>query len=197
MNAKRVAAAAQVICESQKRKQTAAGIAADLEATCMLQSPESAAELVSLKASLRDAAEQVAALESDLGGAAARVAELKAERHSTNEALDDAVKALRVQRDRIAELEARLHAAAMTRTWTNEDGKKFVFVEDIAEPLLGRSLPDPLVYGPTGVRCGCGKDAHSNLVPCRQPEDPHDGPLASRYAIPHDLPTTPTAGSAL
>ena len=29
--------------------------------------------------------------------------------------------------------------------------------------------PDPLAYGPTGYRCGCGKDAHSNLVPC-QPE---------------------------
>ena len=27
--------------------------------------------------------------------------------------------------------------AAMARTWKNEDGKKFVFVEDIAGPLLG------------------------------------------------------------
>lgn len=26
---------------------------------------------------------------------------------------------------------------------------------------------DPLAYGPAGVRCGCGKDAHSNLVPCQ------------------------------
>lgn len=25
---------------------------------------------------------------------------------------------------------------------------------------------DPLSYGPSGVRCGCGKDAHSNIVPC-------------------------------
>lgn len=29
---------------------------------------------------------------------------------------------------------------------------------------------DPLAYGPTGIRCGCGKDAHSNLVPC-QPDE--------------------------
>ncbi|MFD4569339.1 hypothetical protein ACFWOX_33880 [Streptomyces sp. NPDC058467] len=36
----------------------------------------------------------------------ARVAELEAERHTTNEALDDAAKALREQRDRIAALEA-------------------------------------------------------------------------------------------
>lgn len=44
---------------------------------------------------------------------------------------------------RVAELEAerdalakRLHDAAMARVWTNEDGKKFVFVEDIAPALL-------------------------------------------------------------
>jgi hypothetical protein len=34
-------------------------------------------------------------------------------------------------------LQERLHDAAMTRTWRNEDGKKFVFVEDIAPALLG------------------------------------------------------------
>ncbi|GAA2192799.1 hypothetical protein [Streptomyces bangladeshensis] len=28
------------------------------------------------------------------------------------------------------------------------------------------STPDPIAYGPTGYRCGCGKPAHSNLVPC-------------------------------
>ncbi|TQE35444.1 hypothetical protein [Streptomyces ipomoeae] len=32
---------------------------------------------------------------------------------------------------------------------------------------------DPLAYGPTGIRCGCGKDAHSNLVPC-QPDTSDD-----------------------
>ncbi|MFD8664472.1 hypothetical protein ACFV1U_03600 [Streptomyces microflavus] len=35
---------------------------------------------------------------------------------------------------------------------------------------VGRDLPevtpDPLAYGPSGYRCGCGKDAHSNLTPC-------------------------------
>lgn len=34
-------------------------------------------------------------------------------------------------------LQKRLHDAAMTKVWTNEDGKKFVFVEDLAGPLLG------------------------------------------------------------
>ncbi|MCW7941607.1 hypothetical protein AAW14_06045 [Streptomyces hygroscopicus] len=42
--------------------------------------------------------------------------------------------AVRAERDALAK---RLHDAAMTRTWRNEDGKKFVFVEDIAPALLG------------------------------------------------------------
>ncbi|MFD8144771.1 hypothetical protein [Streptomyces sp. NPDC059708] len=29
------------------------------------------------------------------------------------------------------------------------------------------SEPDPITYGPRGICCGCGKYAHSNLVPCR------------------------------
>lgn len=34
-------------------------------------------------------------------------------------------------------LQERLHDAAMAKVWTNEDRKKFVFVEDIAPALLG------------------------------------------------------------
>lgn len=41
---------------------------------------------------------------------------------------------VRAERDA---LQKRLLDAAMTRTWRNEDGKKFVFVEDIAPALLG------------------------------------------------------------
>jgi hypothetical protein len=33
--------------------------------------------------------------------------------------------------------------------------------------VTSNNTPDPLAYGPTGVPCGCGKDAHSNLVPCQ------------------------------
>jgi hypothetical protein len=33
--------------------------------------------------------------------------------------------------------------------------------------VTSNKTPDPLAYGPTGVPCGCGKDAHSNLVPCQ------------------------------
>lgn len=49
MNAKRVSAASGVICAAQKTRQTPAGIAAALEAAGLLQSPESAAELVALR----------------------------------------------------------------------------------------------------------------------------------------------------
>ena len=53
---------------------------------------------------------------------------------------------------------------------------------------------DPIAYGPTGIRCGCGKNAHSNLVPCRQEEDPHESPLHHDYAVPRDLPTQQGGG---
>ncbi|WP_318205326.1 hypothetical protein [Streptomyces sp. SCL15-4] len=51
MNAKRVSAAADLIHRSQVNgKQTAAGVAADLDAACMLQSPEVAAEMAAYRA---------------------------------------------------------------------------------------------------------------------------------------------------
>jgi hypothetical protein len=53
------------------------------------------AERDSAREALREACDQIAALESDLGGATARIAELEAERLTTNEALDDAVQELR------------------------------------------------------------------------------------------------------
>jgi hypothetical protein len=50
--------------------------------------------------------------------------------------------------------------------------------------VTNRPSPDPLAYGPSGYRCGCGKDAHSNLTPCR-PNPPYtEGDLraeAARY----------------
>ena len=44
------------------------------------------------------------------------------------------------------------------------------------------ATPDPLAYGPTGYRCGCGKDAHSNLVPC-QPDQPQPEALIGSITI--------------
>ncbi|MGW6600491.1 hypothetical protein [Streptomyces sp. NPDC055036] len=54
MNAKRVSAAAGVILAAQKQRKTALGIAAELEAACLLQSPESAAEVEQLRARIAE-----------------------------------------------------------------------------------------------------------------------------------------------
>jgi hypothetical protein len=45
-----------------------------------------------------------------------------------------------------------------------------------------QSAPDPLAYGPTGYRCGCGKDAHSNLVPCQPDADGEQSAVAESEA---------------
>ncbi|MEE4489374.1 hypothetical protein [Streptomyces sp. BE230] len=60
MNARRVIAAAGVIHAAQKTRQTAAGIAASLEAAGLLQSPETAAEQLALLAEVGRLRRQVA-----------------------------------------------------------------------------------------------------------------------------------------
>ncbi|MDX3214551.1 hypothetical protein PV318_03195 [Streptomyces sp. ME02-6991-2B] len=40
------------------------------------------------------------------------------------------------------------------------------------EEQAAAAAPDPIAYGPTGYRCGCGKDAHSNITPCAPEEQP-------------------------
>lgn len=44
-------------------------------------------------------------------------------------------------RDENAALQQRLHDAATAKIWKNEDGKKFIFVEDIAPALFGIKRP--------------------------------------------------------
>lgn len=39
---------------------------------------------------------------------------------------------------RVAELEEKLHQVAMIRCWTNEDGKRFLFAEDLAKVLRSK-----------------------------------------------------------
>ncbi|MFB7589318.1 hypothetical protein [Streptomyces sp. NPDC056169] len=118
---------------------------------------------------------------------------LEKERHSTNESLSDAAEALRVQRDRIAELEGELRATIGHRDyWHGElmhaDARIAELGARQARKPCGRELS-------TGLPC----PDHPRSLLARQQEDPHDGPLASRYAIPHDLPTTTieVTGSAL
>jgi hypothetical protein len=56
----------------------------------------------------------------------------------------------------------------------------------VAHDRPGLSGGDPLAYGPTGIRCGCGKNAHSNLVPCQPDAEPSAPDTVSfAPAVPH------------
>ncbi|MFD7994525.1 hypothetical protein [Streptomyces mexicanus] len=63
-------------------------------------------------------------------------------------------------------------------------------------------VPDPLAYGPTGYRCGCGKDAHSNLTPCATDEPATTATAALYEAMrriadaPQDYELDPGRGDA-
>lgn len=106
----------------------------------------------------------VAAARSDVPELVAEVQRLLAERHSTNEALSDAAETIRVQRDRIAELEALTPAPIQTCQTCG----------------AGYNLGQP-----------CQVCAYRALVAAelkRQAEDPHAGPLHHAYELGRDLP---------
>lgn len=65
-----------------------------------------------------------------------------------------------------------LRTVTRTPAWTLGHGEPVMSVEGYAGGIVLDHIdvivdaPDPIAYGPRGYRCGCGKDAHSNLVPC-------------------------------
>ncbi|MEH0650704.1 hypothetical protein QA995_14985 [Streptomyces scabiei] len=107
-----------------------------LEDTCQLLDPEVAAELERLRKRVADQSDQQDDLALALGRsigtewadlisiaaglvkAEDEVRTLRAERHSTNESLSDAAEQLRVDRDRIAELESAAYGDAKVRLLT-------------------------------------------------------------------------------
>lgn len=89
MNTKLVNSAAGVINAALGQDRTAAGIALALESAQLLAAPGTVAELERLAGLLVARSEELLAAE-------ARVAELLAERHSTNESLDEALQELRL-----------------------------------------------------------------------------------------------------
>lgn len=105
MNTNLVNSAAGVIDAALRQNRTAAGIALALESAQMLMTPETAAELAAFRGlELADVDGRVSASCPEPGHPTwlrkrddgrncpyCRIAELEAERHSTNEALDDAV----------------------------------------------------------------------------------------------------------
>jgi hypothetical protein len=98
-----------------------------------------------------------------------RVAELEAERHSTNEALSDAAEQLRVQRDRIAELEALTPAPIQTC----------------------QTCGAGYTYGEPCSVCAFHVLMEIAQKKQRQPEDPHTSELHHTYEIGRDLPFIP------
>ncbi|MFF7550880.1 hypothetical protein ACFZCU_45860 [Streptomyces canus] len=81
MNTKALNALADVICRAQEQDRTPMGIAFAVDSAGLHMSPETAAELESLRS---------------------QVEALLAERHSTNESLDEAIQALREKEQREA-----------------------------------------------------------------------------------------------
>ncbi|MCX4703931.1 hypothetical protein [Streptomyces sp. NBC_01373] len=77
----------------------------------------------------------------ELEGLRARVAELEAERHVTNAALDDAVQALRIHRDRTAALAERLRAG---QTWQRGRSPELVSENYVSQSELRAIFGIPL-----------------------------------------------------
>ena len=120
---------------------------------------------------------------------AAELARLRAERHETNEALDDAVRELRVQQDRIAELESRVNAVAeyATSRVTGPEANN----EASASWVLHLLAVDSDSQNPIRP-CGCPKrfDRHAWGCPT-VPEDRHESELHHAYELGRDLPFIP------
>ncbi len=174
-------------------KDPATAAAQALEDAGLLMSPEKAAELERLRKRVADQADQhddlahalgrsIGAEWSDLISIAAsgvqaeedartlraRVAELKAERHTTNEALSQAAEALRTDRDRIAELEAALRLRSTQRG-------------DVAQLIE--------VAGRQGESCvDVGELA--SAIWLAEGEESFEGPPRHSYRVGRDLPET-------
>ncbi|MFJ4837119.1 hypothetical protein [Streptomyces sp. NPDC088746] len=194
MNARRVNAAAGVILAAQKTKQTAAGIAASLEAAGLLQSPESAAELGQLRARVAEPvalpaevlAEVVAGVIRDFDRDSwdgSQIASLRA--------------ALFEYRDRA---ESPAPAALRRPIIEAYPGELFMFrglvgVLRVVAPRGDMAEVQRLL----AEHAADEQDAHTEdvapqvtklraiLAPSL--EDPHDSPLHRTYETGHDLPT--------
>ncbi|QDN57337.1 hypothetical protein [Streptomyces sp. S1D4-20] len=101
-----------------------------------------------------------------------QVSELLAERHSTNEALDDAVQALRAGRDEPAKGPSADESADRLTAF-------FAPTQVLREEPVAEAVT-PRVQAMRALL-----DGQRAAV-----EDPHDGPLYHSYRVPRDLPET-------
>jgi hypothetical protein len=129
----------------------------------------------------------------------ARVTELEAERHTTNEALDDAVQALRAARAEPAKGPSAAESAdRLTQLFAPTQALRVEAKQPGACDACGDAAEQ---WCPDCAACekGCfgssrvGEEcSHANAPwSVRVPrEDPHDGPLHHSYRAPRDLPET-------
>lgn len=182
MNTKALNSLADLICRAQEQDRTPMGIAFAIDAAGRHMSPEVAAELAALRA---------------------EVAALRAERHVTNEALDDAVQALRARRD---DEPGGLYPPAMpwARLMDHEDLADFLdelAAAAIANVDAGAALAEVekacgtwrlIAEAQYGHNTAPGPDAMTRtFVPVqalREPEGEHYAAVHHDYRISHDLP---------
>ncbi|MFB7359626.1 hypothetical protein [Streptomyces gardneri] len=152
-----------------------------------------------------DLLRQAQALEAARTSLLAEVDRLRAERHETNEALSEAAEALRAHRDTaitptgfdpVEDIEYKVAGDwGVDGADTAEQAIAFVRKALQAYPHCGAHAQQRITRRWDDDSEWYGPWTDLPIPPQRQQEDPHDGPLASRYAECRDLPTTYTAGS--
>lgn len=191
MNAARVAAAAGVILAAQQTRQTAAGIAMALESAQLLQSPETAAELVVLR-------EEIAA-------AHAWIDEHTPQPTTVPDAIVRVLRWLnedrRQLRTRVAELErlARLATEAdaedrVARSVAAQFPKVAAFLAEEPAPVAdarclgcGQGLDEENIGDFCSDRCESVARLRELLGHQRQAEDTYRSDLHHDYRVPRDL----------
>jgi len=207
VNTHRVNAAAGVIHAAMQRGKTLPQtLAYDLEAAGLLQSPETADEL----SRLRTAGSRLPVDDERIALIRRGRTHCEATRFETQDE-----RPLHVWGPSQYPGRDMCQRCTTERAWAEDvDADEVVLLAEVdrlrarvAELEAALALdPDPIAYGPRGYRCGCGKDAHSSLTPCRpdpeplagtvrtlarMAEDPHDSPLHTDYRLGHDLPEVP------
>lgn len=85
----------------------------------------------------RDHAETVAELER----LRAELAETQRSKDEVGFWLDETIESRRKERERAQRAEAKVHAVQTVRLWKNEDGKRFLFADDVYAALRGGETP--------------------------------------------------------
>jgi hypothetical protein len=207
LNARSVTAAAGVVQAAMEQgRQTAAGIALALDAAGLLMSPETAVELVRLRAERHSTNESVSEGSEQLHADRDRIAELG----TTNGALRARLAELEAQRAALAE---RLRAG---QTWRQGRNPELVSEDYVSQPELRAMFAIPLAapWDGAGRADGITRRIAPTQALREEPplkgrarldeltveraeathwkrlglEDPHESPLHRTDRIPHDLP---------